>query len=772
MFDINQIIKQKSVEMKSEQLVCKPIILRLTNNSDFDDFKRIIQQKEVKVSDKINNQLKELIKIQNPLVKLNEAEYIKKIEEHLNGISIYKYGAWVFYPWLNKIVHILDIDEFIDLRTNRNQYKITREEREILSKKKYGILGLSVGQSVAVSLSMERSFGELRIADFDTLDLSNLNRIRSGVQDLGLLKTVSTARQIAEIDPYLNIKCFHEGINEENIEAFLLEGGKLDILIDECDGLDLKIIARQAAKRHKIPVIMETSDRGMIDIERFDNEPDRSIMHGLINHLDLNPANLKSLTNEEKIPYMLPMLGIDTMSTGLKASMLEVEQTISTWPQLASDVILGGAISANVCRRIALGKFDISGRFFIDLNEIIHSNSPHKHNFKQKNESTKLKSETNTDFHISSFTKSDNQKSLTEDELNSIVESAISAPSGGNSQPWKFVYENDFLYLFLDKSRGRSFLDIDYTGSYLSLGAASENIKLFCLNNSIGVNIKLFPDKENLDLVALFSFYDNPEVKSGIEFEKKIANHIFKRLTNRRISTRNKISDKIISEIQLSVNNMTNINSIIISDENKMKDVASILSKTDRLLITNKNGHHGFINEIRWSDKEASETKDGIDIATIDLTAGEAAGFKIAKQWNVINTLNKWGGGSVFEKLSKKGIEAASAIGLVTTNNYSSSHYFNVGRAIERIWLTANANNVAFQPMTPITFLLHRLNYSNAEGLTNSNQLELKELETKLFDIFNLDKEHPVFLYRMLIADEPEIKSYRKPVNEVLITKR
>jgi tRNA A37 threonylcarbamoyladenosine dehydratase len=53
-------------------------------------------------------------------------------------------------------------------------------------RKRIGVVGLSVGQSVALTLALERSFGELRLADFDRLDLSNLNRIRAGVHDLNL----------------------------------------------------------------------------------------------------------------------------------------------------------------------------------------------------------------------------------------------------------------------------------------------------------------------------------------------------------------------------------------------------------------------------------------------------------------------------------------------------------------------------------------------------------------------------------------------------------
>ncbi len=44
----------------------------------------------------------------------------------------------------------------------------------------------------------------------------------------------------------------------------------------------MKIIGRQKAKALKIPFEMDTSDRGMVDVERYDLELNRPILHGLL----------------------------------------------------------------------------------------------------------------------------------------------------------------------------------------------------------------------------------------------------------------------------------------------------------------------------------------------------------------------------------------------------------------------------------------------------------------------------------------------------------
>src|SRR5690606_5574483 len=114
----------------------------------------------------------------------------------------------------------------------------------------------------------------------------------------------------------------------------------------------------------RIPVIMDTSDRGMLDVERFDLEPNRPLLHGKASGID--PDNIKSLSNEDKVPVILQMLGAENISSRGKASMVEVQQTINTWPQLASSVTLGGAVATDVCRRILLNQYKSSGRYYID----------------------------------------------------------------------------------------------------------------------------------------------------------------------------------------------------------------------------------------------------------------------------------------------------------------------------------------------------------------------------------------------------------------------
>ncbi len=319
----------------------------------------------VVLHDGLHDQLTELVRSLNPSKKFSKEELNAAAVAHLNGVPSEEYGVWVYFPWSFRLVHLLDETEFALVRTDRNRNKITNEEQALLATKKVGVIGLSVGQSVSLTMALERSFGEIRLADFDTLELSNLNRIRSGVHEMGTSKVINTAREIAELDPYLKVTIYPEGSTKENLHAFFTEGGTLDVLIEECDSVDIKILARIKAKELGVPVVMDTSDRGLIDVERFDLEPDRPLLHGLLEGLDLAVVE-RPMTNEEKLPFMGRIVGFETISERMRASLPELGKTILTWPQLAGGVVLGGALVAEVWRRIAFEELTCSGRWWND----------------------------------------------------------------------------------------------------------------------------------------------------------------------------------------------------------------------------------------------------------------------------------------------------------------------------------------------------------------------------------------------------------------------
>lgn len=349
----------------------RPLIFRQHIKDERIEFEQLQVNQNVAVRDRIEAQLADLLLCRNP--SMNESDVLSKnlVAEFLaeQECTLSTYGNWVYYPWKNLAIRVLPEDEFIEVRTNRNKFKITDEEQRLLSNKSIGIAGLSVGRTIATTIALERIAGEIRLADFDSIELSNLNRLKVPLAEMGENKAISAAREIAEIDPYLRVKCYTEGLTDENMDDFLTAGGKLDLFVEECDDIGIKIQSRLMCKELQIPVIMETNDNCVIDIERFDLEAERPIFHGKLSDNDIQ-FGLEAKTMGEKIAILSKLLDVKNISQGLLISLPEMGKTVRSWPQLGGDVVYGAGVVSSLARNIFLNKTKGSGQFVYKLQNI------------------------------------------------------------------------------------------------------------------------------------------------------------------------------------------------------------------------------------------------------------------------------------------------------------------------------------------------------------------------------------------------------------------
>ena len=749
----------KYTKESSEQYL--PVFYRITNADDRAALENLIKNSDIRIYDELYDQLKELVKSQHPSIKLKDTDYKDLIPKHIGTCPMDEYGVWVYYPWSRSVVHILDKAEFINVRTNRNKYKITGEEQALLETKTIGIVGLSVGQSIALTIAMERICGQIRLADFDTAELSNLNRLRTGVHNLGLRKTVIAAREIAEIDPYLDVRIFNDGLTDANIDDFFCKDGKLDILVEVCDGLDIKVISRFKARELQIPVVMDTNDRGMLDIERFDLEPERPIFHGLAG--DLDPDRIKGLTNEQKIPYILKMIGAETISTRLKASMMEVEQSINTWPQLASSVVLGGALTTDSCRKILLNQNHESGRYYIDFDEVIKydKNKPvNRALYDGPPELTQTAMEK-----IAGKYTGNSTISISADKLEAIVKAACSAPSGGNAQPWKFLFRDGRLYIFHDEHFSFSLLDYKNIGSYIGFGAMLENIEITAASLGLAAATSIFPVDTEKSLVAVVTF----ENSSAQHNYKYLSAAIPVRLTNRNVGDKKLLPEKDKQDLMAMAATIPGARLQLFEQDDTIAEFAEILTNTERLRFMHPQGHYDtFVKELRFTQEEILSTADGLDIATLNMSESDKAALQIARDPAAIGFLHGLEKGMGFKKISLKGVMSASGIGVISMDGHDALHFLQGGRALQRVWLEASHRNIAFQPISQSIFMLERY-MGGTNDFSEYEQGELHKLHEHLTRLLSLEKNrYPVFIFRLFYGAQPKERALRKPLDKVL----
>ncbi len=352
------------LEQKKE-LEWKPFLFKVAIDEAV-TFNKIIEEFGFGVCDQIENQLNEFARIKFPSENdLSEREEVL-IAIHREDESLISYGNWAFFGWKNTLVHPLPELEYHEVITNRNKNKITRKEQSRLQGKKVGIVGLSVGAEATMTLAQENLCGELRIADFDTLDLSNLNRINAGVDELGLPKTLITARRIKTLNPYLNVVPFKNGIGERNMNEFLND---LDLIVEECDELRLKYKIREEAKERKINLVFAADEKGFFSIEPYADEKELSLFHGLVSEIPRQKEEYAT-SHDFMIALCEWLGGWENISKESRGSVLEIGKLLCGYPQLASEAKLAAAQVGHFARRLLLGERLEATYFNIDWNTI------------------------------------------------------------------------------------------------------------------------------------------------------------------------------------------------------------------------------------------------------------------------------------------------------------------------------------------------------------------------------------------------------------------
>jgi molybdopterin/thiamine biosynthesis adenylyltransferase/nitroreductase len=666
------------------------------------------------------------------------ADQLRELDEVVPDVApelMAESPRWVHYPWRSSMVRILGPRAFRRLRLDRNRNKITTDEQDTLGRLRIGVVGLSVGHAIAHTLALEGLCGELRLADLDTIELSNLNRIPATVFDLGLNKAVLAARRIAELDPYLAVTIVPDGLSAGNVDSFL-EG--LDVVIEECDSLDIKLLVREAARRHGIPVIMETSDRGMLDVERFDLEPQRPLLHGLVD--DLHADEIAGLTTHDKVPYVLRILEPTELSDRMAASMAEIDQTVTTWPQLAGDVTLGAATVAAAVRRIGRGEPLASGRLRIDVQsllgeltdpvppEAIADPAPH----------TPLTRAVGL--------------------IDAVAQAANLAPSGGNTQPWRFEADEQQFRIYLRPER-TSAMDVQFRGSYVAIGAALFNARCAASAHARLGPVEFFPRGMDDELVVTMHFGEGVDIDLA-----ELYPALLTRSTNRRPGTPGVVDAGTLTLLREEAQR-EGARLHVVEGRPAIEQCADLLAESDRLRYLSPHLHDEMMSELRWPG-ERLET--GIDVRTLELDRTELSKLAVARRPDIMRHLASWNAGNALGEVTHDRVRSSSALAVVTTEGKGTENYLRGGAAVERIWLTAERAGLAIQPVSPVfIFADERADYASLVALPLVDHLE--DIAREFRHLSGLPPRETIALVlRVSHAPAPTARSMRLPTDLVL----
>lgn len=351
--------------------------------------------------------------------------------------------------------------------------------------------------------------------------------------------------------------------------------------------------------------------------------------------------------------------------------------------------------------------------------------------------------------------------SLSKIEIQKICTAGSHAPSGANSQPWKVQVSKNKITVSINEKKKKSFLDVERYASFFSLGSFVENVSIASSDLGLDCTIKVKtdtnPEKNQVEMI----FSKNSKVEKNT-----LAEYIEKRCTNRNISDGTSIPEPIVKSLKDAVAKKdVNFTLKAVSERDKKVSIAKTLGIVDAIRTTNDTMFEELIEEVRWTEKEIKNTKDGIDVRTLELPKNYERMLLLLKNNPAIRKMIPK---KAYEESTKQLLTRSSHLCCIASNKpVSYKHILNAGKVVQHTWLKATKHSIAFHPWTITTFLGIRAANFKGKGLSKEEKTQIIKAIESIRKEFNLTNEQtPLFLFRLSYAKQPKIVERKHNWNE------
>jgi len=324
------------------------------------------------------------------------------------------------------------------------------------------------------------------------------------------------------------------------------------------------------------------------------------------------------------------------------------------------------------------------------------------------------------------------RKGKPSDKLRYLLNYAVLAPSGHNSQPWLFKIEGDKVELYADRRRALPVCDPDDRELIMACGAALFNLRIALRHFGFEGRVKTMPDKNEPDLLARVTFGEKR--KPTIE-ESKLLQAITQRRTNRMPFERREVPDNVLNELKAAAGKEGAWLHLIRSEEDR-RVVAEFVAEGDRIQMANQS----FRRELgAWMHANRDVSHDGMPGYALGLKGLSSSLAPI-----VVRTFDFGKGQAAKDQQLATG---SPVLALLGTEANQTEDWLRAGLALERVLLLARTENVW------ASFL--------------NQPIEVPEIRTKLLDLVGV-RGFPQLLLRLGYG--PNVKpTPRRTAGEVLM---
>ncbi len=263
----------------------------------------------------------------------------------------------------------------------------------------------------------------------------------------------------------------------------------------------------------------------------------------------------------------------------------------------------------------------------------------------------------------------------TEERLKFLLRYAILAPSGPNSQPWKFAVDTNTIFVFADLKRSLPFVDPSNRTLFMSVGCALTNLVTAGKHFGFRPDVKFFPHGEESGLVA--------EVK----FERDLVKEdLFTQITRRhtvkdRYEPKN-VDASILDDLKTCIDEPL-IHLHYLTDKNWKSRMADLVARAHHIQLAKKEFRQ---NLGEWLRNNWTTEPDGMPLYTFGVPDAIALGFPAAfKEFDL--------SGAVIYRDSGL-INGCAAMAVLTSDRDDKSAWVRCGAALERLLLKATSYDI------------------------------------------------------------------------------
>ena len=346
-----------------------------------------------------------------------------------------------------------------------------------------------------------------------------------------------------------------------------------------------------------------------------------------------------------------------------------------------------------------------------------------------------------------------------------ILDLARWAPSGDNTQPWRFeILADDHVVIHGFDTRERCLYDIDGRPSQIALGALIENIAIAA--RSVGWEAAT---TRRGDAPETLPRFDVRLREAARPEEAPLAQFIEARSVQRRPLRTRPLTAAEKSAIEAAAGPDHRLRWF--ESFPARRSVASLLFHNAKLRLTAPEAYAVHRDVIAWqstfSDDRVPDGAIGLDPMTTRLMAW------VMRSWSRVAFFNRYLAGTLVPRIELDlvpGLACAAHFLIVArTPPATIDDYVSAGRAMQRAWLTATSLGLQLQPeMTPLIFAMYvraGRRFSSEDALWD----RARELAQRFEQLAGSDMTGAVFMGRVGEGPAPRARSLRRPLADLIL---